>query len=690
MLDPASFAQDACLEEQTSSSSPTSAAVVSSRNSSEYKICNSYNNISADGVDQVSDQQYEGFVDFQFQYPTSSAMRRTYSIIEDCVAQRITSMQLRKLARNLMKEELSINSASSLILSLNKPSALIASEMCTASNMKSGKTPIFDCDLKPEAMKIDHLRMHTGCGADCYFWKLYEVARCGWSLPNKDFKRKRILRNHFPFDSFGSFSQESFDKQMSVAGAVEEIRDGDDVVINPLLSVIRNSDLWRAHGVGIFVNDEASLREANLRLAVPIKVRVCLDAGASGQNSNQPDFPFSYASIQDAISLMSPGCFMAKLDLAHMYLTLGLAEDSRHFFGFSNRGRRWRYKRMPFGVKLASCVLTAFMAEILAIARSEGVYLAIVYVDDWFIVGATYAECLRDMKIVMSILKRHGWSIEESKTTLPCQRTEFIGIELDSISMTVSIASEKAESVLFKFKRAAEMQDNGSLTSSLVRSLAGNCMWFSSVVLTGRIYSHPLFKLVRLMNVKGSSQAACRQLFHKAFDWWQSTLECWSSGKILKTNVRVIPSHLVSDSVVMQQDAGDEGLGYFWVSVKDDFKHLRFAACLLPGSGDPSQTSSTVKELSTLAWAIPRHFEWSDRLLIVVFDSSAAAFAVNHGSSSSDHCMTLIESIYMSCDSFNITLVALWLPREQNTFSDMLTHICVHNRTAYLEGEFDI
>lgn len=637
-------------------------------------------------------QKYEGFVDFKFEYPSSLSMRRTYRLIEELIAKGVTSMQLRRLARDLMKLELLASSASSQFISLIKPSALCASEMCSASILTAGASPISDCDLNPEAMRLDHLRMHSSCNVDCYFWKLYEVARCGWSLPNKSFKVKRITQNHFPFDSFGRFSQVAFDKQMSVAGAVEEVPVEEDLIINPLLSVVRNSDLWRAQAVGVCVTDEASLHEANLRLDDVIKVRVCLDAGASGQNSNQPDFPFSYASIQDAVALMTPGCFMAKLDLAHMYLTLGLSLESRRFFGFSNRGRRWRYKRMPFGVKLASCVLTAFMSEVLEIARFEGVLLAIVYVDDWFIVGATYAECLRSMKIIIAILKRHGWSIEETKTTLPCQQTEFIGIELNSVTMTVSIVPEKAESVLFKFKRAAQMLSDGTLTSSLVRSLAGNCMWFSSVVNTGKIYSRPLFKLVRLIETKGINHSRCVALFRKSFVWWQCTLEGWISGAVLRTNVRIISSSLVRDSIVMQQDAGDEGLGYFWVTVKDEFKHLQFAACLLPSSSDcdESPTSSTFKELSTLNWALPLHIEWSDRLLIVVFDSSSAAFAINHGSSSSDACMTLIESIYMTCDTFNITLVALWVPREQNTFSDMLTHICVHNRASHLEGEFDL
>ena len=669
------------LEEQTSSSSSIAAVVESSCKNK--LICSKFNNISPV-------ERFEGFIDFKFEYPTSLALRRTYRIIEICVEKRVTSLQLRRLARQLIKESLRKQGCefSGLeYVSLSKPSALQASEMCSEIILTAGACPITDCNLRPEVMRRDHLNMHLDCTDACYFWRLYNVARCGWSLPNKGFKIKRIKDNHPPFKNFGSFSQESLDKQLSVAGAVEEV-DGRGLTINPLLSVVRNSDLWRAHGVGLNVIDEARLSEANVMLETPIKVRVCLDAGASGQNESQPDFPFSYASIQDAVALLTPGCFMAKLDLAHMYLTLGLALDSRKFFGFKNCGRYWRYRRMPFGVKLAAAVLSAFMSEVLEVARSEGVFSAIVYMDDWFIVGRTYSECQRNMKIIMAILRRHGWSIEETKTTQPCQRTEFIGIELDSLNMTLSILPEKARSVLHKFERAASMLDIGTLTSTLVRSLAGNCMWFASVITTGKIYAYPLFKLVRAIDSRSVPHSSCRQLFAKAYDWWKKTLQTWCSGLSSSANVRIVSCHLVRDSVVVQQDAGDEGLGYFWVTVKEDFRRLRFAACVLPFDAETS--SSTFKELSTLAWALPRHLDWSDRLVIVVFDSAASAYAVNYGCSRSDACLSLIECIYLTCDANNITLVALWVPREDNTFSDMLTHICVHNRTLGIEGEFEI
>ena len=238
-------------------------------------------------------------------------------------------------------------------------------------------------------------------------WRLYNVAKNGYSLSNKEFRVRRINRNHPPFEFFGECSQASLDKQLNIAGAVEDARAGEVLHMNPLLSVIRNSDLYRASAAGIVVCDEFSLTQANALLDTPIKVRVCLDAGANGQNEAQPDFPFSYASINDAISLMTPGCYMAKLDLSNMYLTLGLALDTRKFFGFCNKGVRKRYKRMPFGAKLGAGVLSAFMAEVLAIAAFYGVKTVINYMDDFFIVGRTYAECLSNLKILISILSRH-------------------------------------------------------------------------------------------------------------------------------------------------------------------------------------------------------------------------------------------------------------------------------------------
>jgi hypothetical protein len=149
----------------------------------------------------------------------------------------------------------------------------------------------------------------------------------------------------------------------------------------------------------------------------------------------------------------------------------------------------------------------------------------------------------------------------------------------------------------------------------------------------------------------------------------------------------VIPSQLIGDAVFLQQDAGDEGLGYFSAMMEENFKRVRWYACTLQ---DDCVTSSTFKELSTIVWAVKNHPEWANRLVVSVFDSCAAAFGVNTGSSSSVACMDLIEELYLLCDIFNITIVSLWVPRAENSFADMLTHFCIHNRTTHAEGSFDL
>ena len=329
-------------------------------------------------------------------------------------------------------------------------------------------------------------------------------------------------------------------------------------------------------------------------------------------------------------------------------------------------------------------VCGAFMAEVLAIAASEGVESVVNYMDDFFVTGNTYAECLANLNVVLAILKRHGWSIAEEKTTRPSQVMTFIGIQLDSRTMTLSIEPEKAAAVLFKFKLAQEALLLGNLTRSIVYSLAGNCMWFSNVITVGKLYTRPLFDMLKTWN---SDASHLKAKFERAYEWWDATLSKWIKGSLLSANVRVIPSQLISDAVFLQQDAGDEGLGYFTALKEEDFKRIRWHACTLK---DDTMTSSTYKELSTVVWALKSHKEWSNRLIVAVFDSSAAAFAVNNGSSSSASCMNLIEELYLLCDDLNITIVALWVPRDENSFSDMLTHFCLHNRTTNVEGFFDI
>jgi Reverse transcriptase (RNA-dependent DNA polymerase)/Reverse transcriptase-like len=627
---------------------------------------------------------------------------RFKSIVGSILSNRVTAMKLKGTCRDMVIASLHSQGAE-VPLSLLKPHALNPRAMASKIICTAGNRRIHDCPLKPEVMREDHLRMHSDCDQSCYFWHLYKVAANGYSVPNKHY-RHRQQPNHPPFISFGSHSQLALDKQLLGSDAIAE---GDSVpqfakgsqtktvMTNALLSVVKNSARLEALlKTGIDVVDEASMTAVNDSgsMEKPLTCRVCLDLSGSGLNASLPDFPFSYASSADAVAMMTPGCWMAKLDIKSEFLTMGLAYDSRHLFGFRRGDKKWYYKRCPFGGKLFPALASAFMAEVLAVARSLGCERALVYMDDFLVMGDSREECQRNLDLLISILTRQGWTVADEKTSLPAQRIEFLGIVFDSLSMTMSADPSKADAVLYKLEAARSSVDallSGRARAfdvEIIQSLAGNLVWFSGVITCGRLYTRPLFDLLKARRSLVVSAPLVGRLA-EALDWWTMTLVAWKGSQLAQGNVRILPPSSADSYVYYQGDAGDDGFGYFQLLPAS--RKVLWSAFAWPSDASVP-ASSTEKELCTLLSAVRSNLSWSDRVVVVVFDSAVAALAINNGSSPSPAVWLLVRDILSLADARNVSFAALWVPREQNTFADYLSHVCTLFRQDHAQGEYSI
>ena len=572
-------------------------------------------------------------------------------------------------------------------LSVDKPHASDVAAMASPIILTAGIVPVTDSPLKPHRMKADHLAMHLDCDKSCYIWRLLAVAENGWDLPSRRYLH-RTLPNHPPFVRYGSFSSRAIEKQIKGSAAIADasLEPLGDIKVNPLLSVIRSSDILMSKLLtDVTITDEGTMAQVNAILRPrEIKLRVCLDVSSSGMNDAQPPFPFSYASPEDAASMMTPGCWMAKLDLDAMFLSMPISYRSRRFFGFRCGAKVFYYKRTPFGGKLFPAVMTAFMAEVLAIARSRGVDRAVGYMDDFLVMGATAEECKRHLDLVIGILESHGWTISQDKVTEPAQVCEFLGIVFDSNRMVMTVAPAKAQAVLYKLLAVERCIAAGLFEDAqLLASLSGNLSWFSGVVTTGRLYIRAFYDLSRNIAL-GCGDFASGNL-RDALTWWKRTLLAWSDNKLVGNNVKLIAPSSVESYIYYQGDAGDEGMGFYYQLVDSPEVLWQSSAWRYT---PPS--SSTEKELNTLLWALQSNgASWSNRVVVTIFDSAASALGINNGTSDSPACWHLLKRIYELADQQSITLAALWTPRESNTFADMLTHFCVANRIGHAEGRFE-
>ena len=495
--------------------------------------------------------------------------------------------------------------------------------------------------------------------------------------------------NHKPFIQFGALSDLALEKQFLSSGACAPLpmpyptNSRTRPIFSPLLSVIRNSDLWRASIIGIEVKDGESLAAANVSLSPPIKLRICLDVSSSGLNEAMPDFPFSYASLEDGLAMITPQSWTAKIDLTAMFNSIGLAYRSRRYFTFrDSQGIAYGYSRAFFGCKLFPAVASGFMAEIQYLLSTEGVP-CISYMDDFLVSGSSYAECLSRRNQVTARLERYGWSVNYDKVTEPSQVTEFLGVVLDTQRMTLSIDPAKAAAALFKIERAIEAiyQQNYPTASKIWHSLLGILTWYSSVLSVGRLWNIALFRLLKALQAPREDHSPLTMLSSTrcvaSLDFWRDTLKTLAASHVSPSNIRILAPHTLDGALFYQGDAGDEGLGYWLASPKDMFHRIEWFSRTLPFSA--SETSSTLKELATLNWAMQSHPEWSGRLIICIFDSAAAAYNLNT-TTCSPGCFDILREILTMCDARMTNIVALWVPRESNSFADYLTHHCAVSR----------
>ena len=65
--------------------------------------------------------------------------------------------------------------------------------------------------------------------------------------------------------------------------------------------------------------------------------------------------------------------------------------------------------------------------------------------------------------------------------------------------------------------------------------------------------------------------------------------------------------------------------------------------------------------------------------MLWITDSLSAAHAIVKGSAQGLECYDLLVDIFDEAERKKINVMALWVPRELNTFADMLSHLCFYS-----------
>ena len=171
---------------------------------------------------------------------------------------------------------------------------------------------------------------------------------------------------------------------------------------------------------------------------------------------------FSYASTDQVCDMMSPGCYLATVDIASAYRSVSINPDQWTFQGikWSIQGQtKYLYDvRLSFGLRCAPYIFTQLSDFVVRTMHRLGYQNVISYIDDFIVVEPTRERCASSQAMLFELLGSLGFEVSWSKCAAPSTRVRYLGIDFDSVDMTLSLPDDKLNKLFHELKAKPELQ----------------------------------------------------------------------------------------------------------------------------------------------------------------------------------------------------------------------------------------
>lgn len=158
---------------------------------------------------------------------------------------------------------------------------------------------------------------------------------------------------------------------------------------------------------------------------------------------------------------------------SHAYWIVPVHLDDHHLLGFWWDNKVFIDIALHFGLRLAPKIFSAVADALVWILHSNGVTHQLHYLDDFLLLGVLKSpQCAEALAITYHTCSKVGVAIAAHKTEGPSCRLTFLGIQIHSIGMEVSLPADKLARTIatvqsWTRKKAASKRELQSLIGTL-------------------------------------------------------------------------------------------------------------------------------------------------------------------------------------------------------------------------------
>ena len=261
---------------------------------------------------------------------------------------------------------------------------------------------------------------------------------------------------------------------------------------------------------------------------------------------------FKMEGIHMLREIVAQDDWLAKLDLEDAYFTVPIDQEHRKFLRFVVDEIQYQFTCLPFGLSCAPWAFTKVPKPVAAFLRSLEVRL-IVYIDDMLVKGKSPAEVLDHVGALSVLLEGLGFVINREKSiTTPSQQIEFLGLQVDTSTMTLSLLGYKIRTIRGE---AIQLLRQGSVSARKVAQFIGKLNAAAQAMFPAPLFYRHLERDLQEALARGNqsykSLLQLSQASREEIQWWQEHLTLWNGQTLLKHR----------QQMVIQSDASLTGWG---------------------------------------------------------------------------------------------------------------------------------
>ena len=242
---------------------------------------------------------------------------------------------------------------------------------------------------------------------------------------------------------------------------------------------------------------------------------------------------YTFPKIEDYKTMIlnsGHGAFMWKRDLSRFYLQLPLDPTEYNRVGVIWRGLFFFFVGLAFGLRhsgLQGQRVTDAVSWILrGLGRDNGSgqpYQVCNYVDDLGGVETNMARATAAFEKLGWLLSDLGLDESIKKSEPPTTRITYLGVEFDSVQMTMSVPPEKITEI--KAEIGGWVRKT-TITKKELQSLLGKLFWVAKVVKYARAFMGRLLTQLRnITNEKDNKKVKLTDESRKDILWWRNYLD---------------------------------------------------------------------------------------------------------------------------------------------------------------------